>query len=311
MSRKNIETIVRNKIQPYKLTESGSAAISLLVKRYPYELLLECIDIGVSLYFKYDETGKLTKESVNKFLDKLGGIAYNKSLPPVEQEINHIKYKGKSTIECWNFSESDIWLRVYISELELLGWSESKILRHLREKYIHMIECCNDWDEWCNVMNDCIKHCKDKRNNDNVTIEQLGTVVPEPLFDKLSPNIQSLCRQINASYENNLYDCTAVIMRRLLEGLLVMSYQENKIEADITDKNGDHHVTLDRMIKNAMQNQTLKLSANTKNDMALFNDLGNYSAHAIWYNCTKNDIQPHILKYRAIIEELMYKAGLK
>ena len=45
--------------------------------------------------------------------------------------------------------------------------------------------------------------------------------------------------------------------------------------------------------------------------MALFKDLGNYSAHKIWYNCTQGDIKPHILKYRAIIEELMYKAGLK
>ncbi len=45
--------------------------------------------------------------------------------------------------------------------------------------------------------------------------------------------------------------------------------------------------------------------------MALFKDLGNYSAHKIWYNCTQQDIKPHILKYRAIIEELMYKSGVK
>ena len=27
------------------------------------------------------------------------------------------------------------------------------------------------------------------------------------------------------------------------------------------------------------------------------------------YSCPQGDIQPHILKYRAIIEELMYKAA--
>lgn len=50
---------------------------------------------------------------------------------------------------------------------------------------------------------------------------------------------------------------------------------------------------------------------NTRKDMALFKELGNYSAHKIWYNCTQGDIKPHILKYRAIIEELFFKAGLK
>ena len=45
--------------------------------------------------------------------------------------------------------------------------------------------------------------------------------------------------------------------------------------------------------------------------MPLFKDIGNFSAHKIWYNSTKQDIEPHILKYRVIIEELMYKAGVK
>ena len=100
-------------------------------------------------------------------------------------------------------------------------------------------------------------------------------------------------------------------MRRLLEGLLVLSFQSAGIESEITDKSGKHHISLDNMIKNAEQNSVLALSANTKKDMALFRDLGNYSAHKIWYNCTQGDLKPHILKYRAIIEELMYKSGTK
>ena len=40
-------------------------------------------------------------------------------------------------------------------------------------------------------------------------------------------------------------------------------------------------------------------------------DNDNYSAHKNWYNSTKQDIEPHILKYRVIIEVLMYKAGVK
>lgn len=55
------------------------------------------------------------------------------------------------------------------------------------------------------------------------------------IYDNVHTNIQRICKQINASYENNLFDCAAVLMRRLLESLLVLSYQKNDIEADIMD----------------------------------------------------------------------------
>ena len=101
------------------------------------------------------------------------------------------------------------------------------------------------------------------------------------------------------------------MMRRLLEALLVLSYQNYGIESEITAKDHIHHVTLDKIIKNAEQNTTLNFSSNTRKELSLFKDLGNYSAHKIWYNCTQQDIKPHILKYRVIIEELLYKSGLK
>lgn len=167
-----------------------------------------------------------------------------------------------------------------------------------------------NWSQWSDAMEKWIEEINHCRDEDNTSIEQDGTILPFSLFENLSHNIQSLCKQINASYENNLFDCTAVMMRRLLEGLLVLSYQNCGIEKEITEKSG-WHSTLDKIIKNAERNTTLALSPNTRKDMALFKDLGNYSAHKIWYNSTQQDIKPHILKYRVIIEELMYKAGLK
>lgn len=183
------------------------------------------------------------------------------------------------------------------------------VLSDLRGESVRMMNNSSSWTQWSHTLEGWTQDVKHWGDEDTVTVEQLGTVLPDALFSSLPANVQSLCKQINASYEKNLFDCTAVIMRRLLESLLVLSYQRAGIEADIM--NGNYHVTLDKIIKNAEQNTTLALSSNTKKDMALFKDLGNYSAHKIWYNCTQGDIPPHILKYRAIIEELMYKAGLK
>lgn len=63
MPHKKIETMILKKISPYTLNEKGMANISQLARQYSYELLVECIDIGVSTYFRYDDEGILTKES--------------------------------------------------------------------------------------------------------------------------------------------------------------------------------------------------------------------------------------------------------
>ena len=311
MARKKIETIIKEKIYPHSLNEKDKAGLAQITRKYSYELLVECIDIAANTYFKYDGIGDLTKESVDNFLSKLGGIAYNKSQSPIDQEINHLKNKGKKLFSYWNSNKADELLRSYVNELNLAGWSDQMILEDLRGETSHMTDNSTNWTSWADTIRKWINDIKQWGDEDTITINQSGSVLPEELFSDLPNNIRSLCKQINASYESNLYDCSAVMMRRLLEGLLVLSYRNAGIESEIMDKSGKHHVTLDNIIRNAEQNNTIALSANTKKDMALFKDLGNYSAHKIWYNCTQGDLKPNLLKYRVIIEELLYKSGMK
>jgi hypothetical protein len=138
------------------------------------------------------------------------------------------------------------------------------------------------------------------KNNDSKAYELLAEVL----------NMYSL-GEVTVSDEKNLYDCCAVMLRRLMEVLLVLSFQKNGVEDLIMDKGNLYHVSLDKMINIASSCSELSLSASTKKDMHTIKDLGNYSAHRIWYNCTKKDIEPNIMKYRAIIEELMYKSEIK
>lgn len=300
---------IEERTYPYTFRMNGRARLSELFRKYPEELLLECIDIGIKNYFRYDDDGNLTQDSVGEFLDKLGGIAFNRSRSPVDQEINRLKNKGNAQFAYWNTQRADDLLREYVQALYSYGWSEAMVLDDLRGDLARMMNKSKNWTEWSETMDMWIYQIKHWKDNDNISVNQSGSILPTELFNALPVNVQSLCKQINSSYENNLFDCTAVIMRRLLESLLVLSYQKAGIETDIM--NGNYHVTLDKIIRNAEQNTVLALSSNTKKDMSLFKDLGNYSAHKIWYNCTQGDIKPHILKYRAIIEELMYKAGLK
>ena len=310
MGKKKIETIIEEKITPYSLNNKGKADIARLVNEYSYNLLLECINVGIATYFRYDLNGKLTKQSVENFISKLGGIAFNKSRSPIDKEIYHLKNKGKQIFSYWDNNRAEKLLYDYVNALRN-HWNEDAILADLCGETNRLMNCSKTWSQWVGNMEQWIHDIKDWDKENIMAIQHLGSILPEAVFSSVSTNVQSLCKQINASYENNLFDCTAVIMRRLLESLLVLCYQKANIESEIMDKNGCYHISLDKMIKNAQQNTTLELSANTKKDMPLFKDLGNYSAHKIWYNCTQSDIEPHILKYRVIIEELMYKSGIK
>ena len=300
---------IEERTYPFTFLENGRAQLSELFRKYPESLLLECIDIGIKQYFKY-ENGKLTQASVSEFINKLGGIAYNKSRSPIDQELYHIKNKCKKSYSYWNEDQGDDILSRYVGSLRKAHWTDEQILDDLQTEVKRVCNSSRNWTQWSDTMEQWIKDILGWSFEDNSTIQESGSILPTQLFEDVSHNIQLLCKQINASYENNLYDCTAVMMRRLLEGLLVLSYQNHGIESEITDKNG-WHITLDKIIKNAAQNGALALSSNTKRDMTLFKDIGNYSAHKIWYNCTKQDIEPHVMKCRVIIEELMYKAGVK
>lgn len=310
MARKKIETIIEEKIRPFTLNEVGKAGIANLTKQYPYKLLIECIDIGVASYFRYNKNNELIQESVNDFLNKLGGIVFNKSKSPIDQEISHIVNIGQSIFTYWNKDRATQILRDYVYELRQ-HWNDETILGDLQGETKRLLNSSSNWTQWTSNMEQWIVDVRGWKEKDTVTIEQHETILPNVLFEGLTTNFQSICKQINASYENNLYDCTAVLMRRLLESLLVLSYQKAGIESEIMDKNCNFHISLDGIIKNAAQNSVIALSSNSKKDLSLFKDLGNYSAHKIWYNCTQLDIKPHMLKYRVVIEELLYKAGMK
>jgi hypothetical protein len=140
-------------------------------------------------------------------------------------------------------------------------------------------------------------------------IETINSILPETLYANTRGFIETLSKQINASYENNIFDGCAVIMRRLLEVCLILAYQKISIETAIQNPDGSYKM-LDGIINDAVTNPKLSLSKDSKATLHDFKELGNFSAHKIYYNCRKSEIELVARKYRATIEELLYKSGL-
>ncbi len=145
--------------------------------------------------------------------------------------------------------------------------------------------------------------------NDTVKIDSSSEMIDEIKFAGKRKYLDRLIMQINHSYANNCYDACAVLMRRLFEVMLVLSYQNIGIDDEIKDSTGSGYVMLDGIVTNAKNNARLKLSR-IKNEFDTFRKVGNFSAHSITYTAGKKDIDDIKLNYRVMLEELYNKAGL-
>jgi hypothetical protein len=137
-----------------------------------------------------------------------------------------------------------------------------------------------------------------------------GAVLPEVLYRNSRGYLESLAKQINASYENNIFDGCAVLMRRLEEVLLIHAYEKHGIASVIKDGN-DNYLLLEGIVKDAVGNATLSLSRNSKVTVEDIRKLGNFSAHKITYTCKREYISEKIPEFRALIDELLHKAGIR
>ncbi len=143
--------------------------------------------------------------------------------------------------------------------------------------------------------------------NDTETIVSDSELIEEIKFCGKRNSTTRLIQQINSSYKNHCYDACAVLMRRLFEVILILTYQNLNIDNEI--KSNDKYIMLKDIVKNARQNKKLKLTL-IKDEFDKFRDVGNYSAHSIDYTAGKKDIDDVKLKYRVMLEELYNKAGL-
>lgn len=144
---------------------------------------------------------------------------------------------------------------------------------------------------------------------DTITIVSNSELIEEAKFCGKRNFLDRLIQQINFSYGNNCYDACAVLMRRLFEVLLVLSYQNKGIEGDITNPDGSHKM-LETIVKNAKQNKALGVPARIAKNFDAFREVGNNSAHSITYTAGKQDIDTIARDYRVMLEDLYNRAGL-
>lgn len=174
MTTEEFINYVEERTAPYKFNEIGRAKLSEIFRKFPEPLLLECVDIGIQNYFSYDDDGKLTSESVGEFISKLGGIAFNKSRSPIDQEIKRIAKICKNNFYYWDERKGEILLERYVLALKQKGWSDEKILNDLKDEVTITSKSCKNWTEWTETIEGWINDIENWDSDKKTNTEQMN-----------------------------------------------------------------------------------------------------------------------------------------
>jgi hypothetical protein len=115
--------------------------------------------------------------------------------------------------------------------------------------------------------------------------------------------VSELVRQINGAHQFGLFDCCAVIMRRLAEVLIIDAYT-SKGEDHLIRDHDDNLKMMNGLINALKSGQTFKLSRNSPKYLEDLKTLGDTAAHSRNYITKRKDIDDFAQKFRMLIEEL-------
>ena len=142
------------------------------------------------------------------------------------------------------------------------------------------------------------------------TKSKCQNVLPLSVVKDTRGYIEKVVNQINATYESNAYDASAVMIRKLVETLIIETFESKKIDHKIKNSNGDFFYLKD-LIRLTLAESTWNLGRNTKAALPRLKNVGDMSAHNRRYLAQKRDIDKLIPDLRVVSQELLLLSGLK
>ena len=136
-----------------------------------------------------------------------------------------------------------------------------------------------------------------------------GRVIPFSVVRDTKGYIEKITHQINGTYVDSNYDACAVMIRRLVETLIIETFENNGLSYLIENGNGNYFFLKDLI--DVTLSQSWKLSRNFKKDLLRFKDVGDKSAHSKTYIANRQDIDDIIPSLRLVVQELLILSGIK
>ena len=122
--------------------------------------------------------------------------------------------------------------------------------------------------------------------------------------------IKRIVHQANVAYDHALFDCCAVMLRRLIETLIIEVFESAGIASEIKGADG-HFRMLDGLITALNHHhERFHIGRNAKRGLRELKELGDKAAHNRRFNATRADVDRLRADSRTAVEELVHLAGL-
>ena len=139
-------------------------------------------------------------------------------------------------------------------------------------------------------------------------IKNSESVICTELFNNARPYIKKVVQQLNVSYDYCLFDCCAVMCRRLLETLIIEAYENHNYDKEIKNNDGNYFM-FSGLLSQIEKNNILNLGRGAIQGLKSFKKLGDLSAHNRRFNARKPDIDQIKDGLRVACEELLHLAN--
>lgn len=135
-----------------------------------------------------------------------------------------------------------------------------------------------------------------------------GSVLPTEIFTNARKYVQAVVRQINLSYDYGLFDCCAVMCRRLFETLVIEAF-ENQSALDELKRSDGELEQLSGLIRGLERTTAFSIGRQTKQAAKKLKDVGDWSAHNRRHIAVAKDIEDIKSSLRVACGDLLHLAG--
>ncbi len=132
-----------------------------------------------------------------------------------------------------------------------------------------------------------------------------NNLYPLEIFDDTRTYIKQVASQGSVCYDYGQYDACNVMLRRLLETLIIETFERKGRESEIKGKDGNFFYLKD-LIDTLVNDAKISISRNSKQGFRQLKNLGDLSAHNRRFLAKKSDVDNNKDSLRIVIEELLH-----
>lgn len=143
-------------------------------------------------------------------------------------------------------------------------------------------------------------------------IDHRSGYLPEPIWNNTRGYIEEVCRELNGCFNHAYYNAAAVMLRRLLETLIIETYEHLNRETEIKDGGGNYLMLSDLAERACGEkgHKGINLGRDSKKALKEARNIGNWSAHARRFLAHSNDLTEFQAGVRLLVQEFIQMADL-